>query len=125
MLASISEGFRWAVLAEASLLVGFVSAILVEAKKFRAPPRHVIGVAISYMIIVVAYAVELGRHLTAPFTYRIVVGAVSFGFGLWSMWSMYTHYRYVERVKRHAAQGEEAAIKLLEREMARRTSGLS
>lgn len=114
MLATVADGFRWFVMAEACILVGFTAAILVEARKFRAPPRHVLGVAISYVIIVVAYAAEIGLHIGDPFTYRIVVGIVAFAFGLWSMWEMYVHYRYVERVRRHAAKGEKAAQKLLD-----------
>lgn len=120
MLATIADGCRWFVMAEACVLAGFILAILVEATKFRAPPRHVWGVATSYIIIAVGYATEIGIHLGDRFTYRIVVGFVAFAFGIWSMWEMYKHYSYMARVKRHAEKGEAAARAMLERELARR-----
>jgi hypothetical protein len=120
MVAMIADGCRWVVMAEACVLSGFVLSILVEASKFRAPPRHIWGVAISYIIIAIAYAAEIGIHFGDRFTYRIVVGLVAFAFGIWSMWELYRHYSYLSRVKRHAEKGEAAARAMLERELARR-----
>jgi hypothetical protein len=120
MVATVADSCRWLVIAEACLLFGFVVAILVEASKFRAPPRHIIGVAVSYLIVTAAYAFEIGIRLGDPFTYRIIVGLIAFAFGIWSMWEMYRHYSYMSRVRRHAEKGEEAARRMLERELNKR-----
>lgn len=108
----MTDMLRWVVIAEAVYLLGFAGAVIVEARKFKAPPRHVWWIAGSYAILVIGYTLEVWARLGDPIGYRVVVAAFAFSFGILAMWEMWRHYKYEARVIRHRQISERAAHQL-------------
>lgn len=92
---------RWFVLAQGAFLLGFSVAVMVEAGKFRAPPKHVIAIAASYMILVVALGVEVHERLGNDLSWRTLVAFTAYSFGLYSQFLMYRAYKFATRLRRH------------------------
>lgn len=116
--------FRWAVMAEGMFLIGFVLAVLVEARRFAAIPRHVIWASLSYMILVAGAIIEIHARLGNDPTWRTLFALSSFTFGVYTMWSMWKAYNYTARVARHKDISTRTAHRLLEdRAHARKTNG--
>lgn len=93
--------FRVAVLAGGTFLIGFAVAVMVEARKFRAPPKHVLAIAASYVLLIVAELAEILGRWGGNFTYRTALGGFAFAFGLYAMHLMWQAYQYASRMKRH------------------------
>jgi peptidoglycan/LPS O-acetylase OafA/YrhL len=106
-LQTSHDYLRWLVLAQGAFLVGFSIAVMVEARKFRAPPRHVVAIAISYMILTVVVAEEVYERFGDPLSWRTLVALAAYSFGLYSQWMMYRAYHYAARLRRH----EQIAVK--------------
>lgn len=119
LIAALSDDFRavdWmraAVLAMGSLLFGFSMAVMVEARKFRMPPRHVWAIALSYMILVVTVMVEVAERWGNQISWRTIVAFLSFAFGLYSQWLMYQAYHYAARLRRHERKTIEAGNRIM------------
>jgi len=98
---------------EGWLLVGFAIAVMQEARKFRAPPRHVWAIAISYMALIAGYMAEVYGRRGDDWGWRTFLALASFTFGLYAMWLMWTAYKYVARMKRHERKQIVAANRLM------------
>lgn len=99
--------FRLIVLAGGTFLIGFAIAVMVEARKFRAPPKHVLFIAASYVLLIVAEIAEIMGRWGGAFTWRTALGGFAFAFGLYAMRLMWQAYIYASRMRRH----EKATIK--------------
>lgn len=93
--------FRVFVLAGGTFLIGFSVAVMVEARKFRAPPRHVLAIASSYVLLIVAELAEILGRWGGAFTWRTALGGFAFAFGLYAMRLMWNAYLYASRLARH------------------------
>ncbi len=109
----LADWFRYIALVEGAILAGFAVAVMVEARKFRAPPAHVYAIAVSYGILVIGYMVEISGRLGSEFSWRVLLAVCSFTFGLYAMWVMWEAYKYASRMKRHDKQTVIAANKLM------------
>lgn len=107
------DGLRWIVLAQGAILFGFAIAIMLEARKFRAPPRHVWAIAVSYAVLIAGYMTEVAVRLGDQHTWRTYLAFVSFSFGFYAMWLMWRAYNYAARLERHEKQTIQAANKLM------------
>lgn len=113
--------FRIIVLAGGTILVGFAAAVMVEARKFRAPPKHVLAIATSYVLLVVAESVEIMGRWGGAFTWRTAVGGVAFAFGLWAMQLMWRAYKFASRLERHDKKTIRAGNDLMDKAFKGRT----
>ena len=109
----MADAFRVVILAQGIFLVGFSLAVMTEAKKFRAPPRHVVAIATSYIVLVVGYMAELTTRIGEDFNWRSGVAFGAFALGIYSMRLMWTAYQYASRMKRHERQTITAANRLM------------
>lgn len=106
---------RLVVLGGGTFLLGFAVAVMVEARKFRAPPRHVVTIAISYGLLVTALQVEIAGRFGSGFTWRVVIGAFSFAFGIYAMQQMWRSYKYATRLQRHEQKAITAGNELMKK----------
>lgn len=93
--------FRIVVISGGTFLIGFSVAVMVEARKFRAPPKHVLAIAASYVLLIVAELAEILGRWGGDFTWRTALGGFAFAFGLYAMRLMWNAYLYASRLQRH------------------------
>lgn len=108
-----ADWFRWFAIIEGAVVCGFALAILAEARRFKAPPTHVVTVGCSYVVLTLYACAETHSRLGDPFGYRIFGALIAFSFGLVSMISMFIYYMPHRRETRHSARAEELAVRLL------------
>lgn len=103
MGTTLADAIRYFALVESMVLIGFSTATMVEASKFRTPSLYNYLVALSYVGMILAVDVELVGHLGAPLTWRAPFVVVILSFGIGSMLMMYRYYNPTLRELRHQA----------------------
>ena len=109
----MADALRMLVLAMGAFLIGFALAVMREASKFRAPPRHVWAISISYIVLIAAEMARTVFRRGDPLGPGELLGLAAFAFGLYAMWLMWQAYQYVERMKRHDQQSIIEANRLM------------
>ena len=104
---------RLLVLGQGFFLIGFSAAVMIEANKFRMPPPHVWAIAISYVLLIAGYMLEIGARWGDSLQWRTWVAVASFSFGIYSMWLMWRAYLLATRLRRHERKTVEAGNRIM------------
>lgn len=108
------DAIRYLILSELCLTIGWVIAVIVEAKRFRPPPTYIYAVSASYILFLGGWVAEVTLRFGNDVGWRTVLGLLASNTGILAMLGMWRYYRPDRRKRRHDLQTAEALNRLME-----------